>query len=514
MKTTATWQLVWPLARAAIRHGKLCQLAASKRWPRRAAYRLDTLVDPRQSAVVNESEILRQSALAQGAMIRAGRLSSEELTELYLRRIERLDHKTHAFVEVIADEARRAARKADRARPPEHALFYGVPTAIKDLNAVRGTFMRMGSRAFPRLLTPADDLVVARIRRAGFIILGKTTTSELGTLPVTEPDIHPPSRNPWDVGVTPGGSSGGAGAALAADLVPIAQGSDGGGSVRIPASFCGVVGFKPSRGIVENPFGMDLPDIVWTCGPMGRSVEDVAAFLDVMAKAAPVPSASLENVSGSTLSFLELCRRKVRPLRVRFADSVHIVATTDEIRAAAARAATILSDLGHHVEPQSVLSGIEIDEFLPIWQELIAGIPVSDWSLTQPLTRWLGEQGKKLQRRDVAAAIASISQRIIDLFGDADILLTPTVAVPPFSIGALKGLAPLDTFRRAAELGAFTGPFNISGQPAISVPAALSGAGHPIGVQLVGRRGDDATVLALGRALEERLGWQLRAYAA
>jgi amidase len=466
---------------------------------------------------VNESEILRQSALAQGAMIRAGRLSSEELTAFYLRRIETLDEKTHAFVEVTADEALRAARKADRTPSPDGALFHGVPIAIKDLNAVRGTFLRMGSRAFPRLLTPTDDLVVARIRRAGFIILGKTATSELGALPVTEPDIHPPSRNPWDLGVTPGGSSGGAGAALAADLVPIAQGSDGGGSVRIPASFCGVVGFKPSRGVVENPFGMDLPDIVWTCGPMAHSVEDAAALLDVMAKAAPVPSALLEGAPANAVgaspraaSFLELCRRTVRPLRIHCATSVHIVATTDEIRATTERAARILAELGHQIEWQPSLSGVEIDEFLPVWQELIANVPVSDWSLTQPLTRWLGEQGKKLQRRDVAAVIASISERIFALFGGADMWLTPTVAVPPFPIGALKDLAPVDTFRRAAQLGAFTGPFNVSGQPAISVPAGLSRAGHPIGVQLVGRAGDDATVLALGRALAERLEWRRR----
>jgi amidase len=459
---------------------------------------------------VNEAEILNQSALAQGAMIRAGHLTSEELTALYLRRIERLDPGIHAFVEVFAEEALRCARKADRARPPDGAPFYGVPTAVKDLNAVRGTFMRMGSRAFPRFLTPADDLVVARMRRAGFIIVGKTATSELGALPVTEPDTHPPTQNPWDLEVTAGGSSGGAGAALGADLVPIAQGSDGGGSVRIPASFCGVVGFKPSRGVVENPFGIDLPDIVWTCGPMARSVEDAAAFLDVMAKAAPAPSDDLDGASGTSTTFFDLCRKKVRPLRIRVATSVHIVTTTDEIRAATERAAEILSDLGHHIEPQPVLGGVEIEEFLPIWQELIASIPVSDWSLTQPLTRWLGEQGRKLQRRDVAAIITSISQRILDLCQDVDMLLTPTVAVAPLRIGALKGLPPLETFRRAAELGAFTAPFNVTGQPAISVPAALSRARHPIGVQLVGRRGADATVLALGRALAERLDFRAK----
>jgi amidase len=461
---------------------------------------------------VNESEILRQSALAQGAMIRAGDISSEELTALYLRRIAELDDKTHAFVQVIPEDALRAARKADRARAPDGALFYGVPTAIKDLNALRGTFMRMGSHAFPRLLTPADDLVVARMRRAGFIFLGKTATSELGTLPTTEPEIHAPTRNPWDLGVTPGGSSGGAGAALAADLLPIAQGSDGGGSVRIPASFCGVVGFKASRGVVENPFGMDQPDIVWTCGPLGRTVEDTAALLDVMAKSPPNISKSFANPPSSPSTFLDLCRQKVRPLRIRLATNVHIVSTTDEIRSATERAAQILTDLGHHIEPVAALSGVEIDDFLPIWQELVANVPVPDWTLTQPLTRWLGEQGKKLARKDVATTIASISERILSIFGDVDMWLTPTVAVPPFPIGTLKGMEPLATFHRAAQLGAFTGPFNVTGQPAISVPAALSTARHPIGVQLVGKRGDDAAVLALGRALEERLGWTRRAY--
>jgi len=446
---------------------------------------------------VNELEILLRSALEQGQMIRSGVLSSEELTSLYLRRIATLDADLHAFVQVIADDALRAARKADRASPPENALFYGVPIAIKDLNAVRGTFLRMGSQAFERFLTPADDLVVARLRRAGCIILGKTATSELGALPVTEPDTHAPTRNPWDREVTPGGSSGGAGAALAADLVSIAQGSDGGGSVRIPASFCGVVGMKPSRGLVENPFGMVQADIVWTCGSMARSVEDAAALLDAMV--APPAFGP---------GFLARCREPVRPLRIRFATDVHIVATSDDVRATVERVASMLRDLGHSVEPQPALSGVTIDEFLPIWQELVAGIPVADWSMTQPLTRWLGEAGKKLVRRDVAARIAMLSERILSIFGDADMWLTPTVAVGPLAIGALRGLRPLEMFQRAAELGAFTAPFNVSGQPAISIPAGVDRNGHPIGVQLVGRCGEDATVLALARALEKPLDFR------
>jgi amidase len=453
--------------------------------------------DRRQSGAVNETDLLRKSALEQGQMIRSGLLSSEELTELYLRRIAEKDEELHAFVHVMADQARHAARKADRARAPDHCPFYGVPIAIKDLNAVRGAFLRMGSRAFERFLAPADDRIVARLRRAGFIFVGKTATSEVGAMPVTEPDIHPPTRNPWDLNVTPGGSSGGAGAALAADLVPIAQGSDGGGSVRIPASFCGVVGFKPSRGVVENPFGLDQPDIVWTCGPLARSVDDAAALLDAMT-----------DVPADGLGFLERSKRPLSPLRVNYATGVHIVETQDDVREAVERAAKILGDLGHHLEPQPALEGVSIDEFLPIWQELVANVPVADWTLTQPVTRWLREAGKHISRPSISATISSISDRVLALFGNADVWLTPTVAIAPPPIGAWRELSPPEVFARAAELGAFTAPFNVSGQPAISVPAGLSSKGHPIGVQIVGRRGEDATVLALGRVLEAALGWR------
>src|SRR5258706_14151907 len=179
----------------------------------------------------------------------------------------------------------------------------------------------MGSRAFARFVSPIDDFVVARLKRAGFVIIGKTATSEFGALPITEPEIHAPTRNPWDHRVTAGGWSGGRAAALAADMVPISQGSDAGGSVRIPASFCGVVGFKPTRGVVENPFGMDQPDVIWTCGPIARTVADAAALLDEMSSATPRPC------------FLELSAASPPPLKIRCVTDVHVVATSDEVRA-------------------------------------------------------------------------------------------------------------------------------------------------------------------------------------
>jgi amidase len=352
--------------------------------------------------------------------------------------------------------------------------------------------MRMGSRAFSRFWMAFDDAVVARLRRSGLVIVGKTATSELGVLPVTEPDTHPPTRNPWDRRVTPGGSSGGAGAALAAGLVPLAQGSDGGGSIRIPASFCGVVGFKPSRGLVENPFGIEDPDIVWTCGPMARSVDDVIALLDAMIAPA--------NGEGG---FFEQSQTPPPPLSIRYATDVEIVKTSDDARAAVERAAKLLADAGHHVEPALTNAALSVDDFLPLWQDAVVQAPVYDWTLTQPVTRWLAAEGKKLRRADVATLRASIARRVLAHFGTADVWLTPTVAAPPIPIGAWLGLEPREQFFRAAQLAAFTAPFNVSGQPAISIPARVDGNGHPVGIQIVGRRGNDRTVLALARVLEK-----------
>jgi amidase len=389
---------------------------------------------------MREVEILRKSAIEQVALVRSRALSSEELTEIYLRRIAEHDSDLHAFVEVLGDDALRAARKADREKPPPGARFHGVPIGIKDLNAVRGSFLRMGSRAFSRFLSPADDLVVARLRRAGFIIVGKTTTPELGCLPVTEPDTHPPTRNPWDRSVTPGGSSGGAAAAVAAGMLPIAQGSDGGGSVRIPASLCGLVGYKPTQGVVENPFGMNDPDIIWTCGPIARSVADAAAMVDAMTD-------PREDGAG----FYEQSRRPLKRLKVCVATDTYVVPTEPEIRSETLRVAKMLAAMGHDVEERPSLSGVSVEEFIPIWQKNVCRAPVLDWADTEPLTRWLAEGGKGLDARDVNAKVASIAERVIAAFGDADVWLMPTVSVSPFPIGTLRDLAPLETFQRAAR---------------------------------------------------------------
>ncbi len=450
-------------------------------------------------------DVLGQSALEQAALVARGALSAEELTRLYLDVIDRQNPLLSAFVDVLHEQALREARAMDRKRrgASRTGAFFGVPIGIKDLNLARGSFTRFGSRAFDRLFTPFDDATTAQLRRGGFVVIGKTATSELGSLPVTEPDIHPPTRNPWDLGVTPGGSSGGAGSAVAAGMIPIAQGSDAAGSIRIPASFCHLVGLKPSRGRVENSYGYPDDDILYSCGPIGRTVGDVAAMLDVMAGItvgkphwAPRPEST----------FLELAERAPRTLTVRYATRVALAETEPEVAAAVERVATTLAGLGHRVEPGPGFEG-SIDEFLPVWQHIAAQAPVHDWALTQRITRWLSEKGRGVAREDVARLTAKMSRQVLEWFGDVDLWITPTVAVAPPRIGEWRDLEPEQAFGEAAKLGLFTAPFNVSGQPAISIPAGVSRAGHPIGVQLVGRQLADAMVLAVARLLEQAMPW-------
>jgi amidase len=454
------------------------------------------------------SEPAWRSALDLARDVREGRISSEDLVLGCLERIDALNPRLTAFVDVLRDRALGEARAAD-ARLRKHGgasePFLGVPLGAKDLNLARGSFTRFGSRAFERLFTPFDDAVVARLRRAGFVILGKTATSELGSLPITEPDIHPPTRNPWDLEVTPGGSSGGAGAAVAAGMIPVAQGSDAGGSIRIPASFCQLVGLKPSRGRVENPFGFEDRLLVWTCGPITRTVDDAAAMLDVLAGvtvgephwAAPPPR-----------PFAALARETPPRLALRLALRSNHIDTDPEVAAAVERVARTLEKLGHTLDdrPMELPAGAE-EELLPVWQSIAASVPVHDWSVTQPVTRWLGERGRTVDPRAVERTIERLAKEVIAQLGDCDAWITPTVAIPPPRIGAWRGMDPAAVFAQASKLCVFTAPFNVSGQPAITVPAGRSRQGHPIGVQIAGRPLAEGLVLALARQVEQAMPW-------
>lgn len=453
-------------------------------------------------------DVLSATALEQAAMIRTRTLSSEELTRLYLGRIARLNPGLNAFVTCFQRRALLDARRKDtrvRAGGPL-PTFHGVPVGLKDLNFVRLAWTRMGSRATLPIFSPVDDTTTASLRRAGFVILGKLATSELGAMPVVETDTHPPTRNPWSPRHTAGGSSGGSGAAVAAGLLPIAQGSDGGGSIRIPSALCHLYGIKPSRGRVPNAFGKSDRDILYTCGPIARSVEDAAAMLDVMAGLdggrphwAPPPPRTYRALLAEPLS----------PLKIRFTTKNTLVATHPEIAAAVEGAARLLDALGHHVE-ESTLPEMTLEEFLPLWQHVISDVPLVRWSRAQAVTRWLAEPGRALDRAQMLSLRRTIAARHLRSYNEVDVWLTPTVAIPAPEVGAFARLPPEAAFGGAAELGAFTAAFNITGQPAASVPLGLTRAGLPMGLQVVGREFADDVVLAVSRQLEEAAPWRGR----
>jgi amidase len=458
-------------------------------------------------------------ALDLARRLRARDISSEELVLECLERIDEHNSRLYAMVDVLRDRALAEARAADRrlgrggARSSGGELppFLGVPLAIKDLNLVRGSFTRFGSRAFERFFSPFDDALVSQLRLGGFVILGKSSTSELGTLPVVETAIHPPTRNPWDPDVTSGGSSGGAGAAVAAGMVPIAQGSDAAGSIRIPASFCGLFGIKPSQGRVPNPYGLDDKKLIWTSGPIARTVDDAAAMLDVMAGVPGGYARPRDVVTGwaplPPRPFAALARERPPKLRVRVAFRCNVVETDPEIAAAVERVARLLEKQGHRIEERAmILPEGAVRDFLPVWQNAAVQAPVHDWSVTQPVTRWLAEKGRDLDPRTVEQMMEKLRRVAVDQFGDADVWLTPTVAVPPPRIGAWTDLEPEQVLEEATHLGAFTAPFNISWQPAASLPVGLSRRGHPIGAQIAGRSLADGLVLAVARALEADVG--------
>lgn len=455
---------------------------------------------------------MRVQALSRA--LREGSLKAETLTGECLGRIQRFDPLIGAMVEVWPERALRQARATDLAR----GVLSGMPIVIKDLGAVRGTRLGMGSRATRYFFSPFDDLVVGRLRRAGLVFLGKSATSEFGVLPVTEPVGREPTRNPFASEYSAGGSSGGSAAAVAAEFLPCAVGSDGGGSLRIPAAFCGLVGMKPSRGLVTNPFGLDAQDLIWTCGPLAHTVMDAALLLDAMVTpiglSDRVLAARLRHLSGlrpdptGPTSFAVVANTASPPLRVGWTTMTALGKANDEVCRSVQRVAEALTGRGHEVSEHAPLASTSPDEFLPIWQRNSAQLPFVNWQKTEPLTAWLGRPGQKVSQEQHRALVASITERTDAWFGDSDVLLTPTVGVAAPRVGAFSGLPPREAYEAAAQIAAFTAVFNVTGQPAINLPAGFSSSGVPFGVQLVGRRGHDVTLWKLAAEVEAELGFE------
>ncbi len=451
------------------------------------------------------------SALELAQRIRAGEVSPVELVEMYLRRIERLDPQLNAYVTVDAEGALAAARAAEGA--PAEAPFHGVPLPIKDLTETAGLRTTYSSKAFARYVPDSDHAVVRRLREAGFVVLGKTNTPEFGTIAQTESELNGACRNPWDPSLTPGGSSGGAAAALAAGLCPVAHGSDGGGSIRIPASCCGLVGLKPSRGRVSPaPYGPGSLGLT-TSGPIARTVRDAAALLDAMA--GPEPGEFFVAPEPER-PFLAESEREPGQLRIAVAIEPPVEAPVHPECAAAARsAAELLAELGHDVREES--PPWRDDElfvhFLRVWQVGPALAGVDDLSLLEPINRALAEDARAASAPELALAVAQLQafvRRVAVFWNDVDVLVTPTLALPPVPIGwTYEGTDgdPRLAFARQILFTPFTSLANVTGQPAMSLPLHWTASGLPVGVQLIGRPFGEATLIRLAAQLEQSRPW-------
>jgi amidase len=432
------------------------------------------------------------SVLTLARHLAEGVVSAEAVVSRALGRIEETREELQAFVAVFRESALRVARRYDAARARGRPVppFAGVPIAIKDQNFIRFHTTRFGSSAMLAIPSPFDDAIVSRLRSAGFVLVGATSLSEFGVIPVTENLVHPPGRNPWKLGHTPGGSSGGSAAAVAAGLVPLAHGADGSGSLRIPAAFCGLFTLKPTRGVLPNVHRQDAQRSLSTDGPLATTALDVAAAMDVM-RGRVGPS-----------DWEVAARQSPGPMKVRVCVSTDMAGTDPRLVAAVHRVADALWKLGHRVEPVSPLE-VDLRDFLPLWQRLMGNTPFLRPARAHPTTAWLYAEGRKLDREAVWQLHLSAQRRIDEWFGDADLCLTPTTALvaPPVGLGAPGG-DPRAHFERFVPFAAYTAPFNVSGQPAASVPVGITEDGLPLGVQLVGRRGDDGRVLAVCHQLE------------
>jgi amidase len=461
------------------------------------------------------------TALEQAAAVRAGEVSATELVEHCLARIEALDAGLGAFITVTPERALAAAAAADGAVVAGGDLpaLHGVPTAIKDLNNTAGIRTTFGSAVLTDFVPDVDDAVVAALAAAGTISLGKTSTPEFGFPCYTDNDLVGPTRCPWDTTKLAGGSSGGAAAAVAAGLLPFAQGSDGGGSIRIPAGVNGLFGIKPSRGRVSNaPYGSEVTAL-GVQGPIARTVRDAAAMLDAMA--GPVPGDPFwapPLPPGET--FLAAADRPPDRLRVgRYLDSGMPGAELDpEVRAAFEDASQLLASLGHEVEdmPGPPLTEGVFPAFEVVWALSATTLPVPDAAVPQlrPLTRFLRDRGLALSARDVMAAMFTLrlfARRLIQATSRHDVVLAPICTMPPRPVGWFDadGDGAAD-FERQTRYAAFPAVYNITGQPAVSVPLWWTAEGLPVGSMLVGRPADEATLIALSAQLEAARPWAFR----
>ncbi len=473
---------------------------------------------------MRDEELARLDAVATAAAIASGEVSAEEVIEATLERIEAIDPTLNAVIHRDDESAR---QQVQHLRPD--APFAGVPMLVKDLfSSSAGDPMHLGITALrdAGYRHPTDSNIVTRYREAGFVLCGRTNTPELGLVATTEPTAHGPTRNPWDPSRGAGGSSGGAAAAVASGMVPAANASDGGGSIRIPAAACGLVGLKPSRGRVSmgplaDEAGLSTQHVV------SRSVRETAAILDVTAIGfpgdalwAPAPSRPWADEVGAPTT----------TLRVGLMATSTRTETDAPCEAAARAAAALLEDMGHDVSeahPAALDDPEALGEaFMAVWfancrnnltwVEGVLGRPLTADDV-EPGTWFIAAAADQMTAPALAAAqstMASYRRLLAGWWADDgfDLLLTPTMAAVTPELGHLASTPddPTLAMRRSAPYATFTSPFNVSGQPAISLPTATDPDGLPVGIQLVAAYGREDLLLRVASAIEEAVGWDER----
>jgi amidase len=444
----------------------------------------------------DEEAVAYAGVVGQAQLLRDGHLTSAGLVDILLRRIARLDVQLRAFRVVLADDARAEAAKADTARRAGDARpLLGVPIAIKDNVAVQGQSALLGTGS-PEAVAPANAELVRRLRVAGLIIIGLTNLPELALWVATESQTHGISRNPWDPRRAPGGSSGGSAAAVAAGLVPAAHATDGLGSIRLPASACGVVGLKPTHDFL--PIGEHWHGLSHA-GFVTRSVRDTAVMLDAATEGATRLADSLE---------------PPRPLRIAVSTKAPTpTRPVADVRRTLDRATGILRDLGHTVVDRDPPYGAALSASNAV--RYLSGLAEDVDALVQPTaiearTRALARLGRRLPHGAVRWARRTgdeFGAAMADFFGEVDLLMTPTMPVLPRKAGCLAGRGVLRTLALMLPCPAYTGPWNAAGLPAISLPVGTTDDGLPIGVQVVGPALSEAALLALAASVEPVARW-------
>lgn len=455
-------------------------------------------------------------------LIKRGEVSRREVVEAAINRIEKINPLLNAVVFTCFDEALALADERDR--NPDDGPFSGVPFLLKDMGtSCVGMPSTFGSKFVADFRPEKDDLLVSRYKATGALVLGKTNVPELGLVAVTESALFGPARNPWDLAYSPGGSSGGSAAAVAAGLVPVAHAGDGGGSIRNPASACGLVGLKPTRArISQGPYSGEVMGGLSNDHVLSRSVRDSAAFLDLTAG----PLAGDPYLAPANhRTWLEAATSDPQPLKIAVCVQSFKAETevAPDVVKACQRVAQTLEGLGHHVEviePGPVADRIAAP-LATIWCTSvaanlsalgqIAGRPATVDDV-EPLTWAMFERSKQFSSLDYYQAWQSVYRfgyRLARTLAPYDVLLTPTVTSAPPKVGTIR----TDSFeyerisKEQNPYSGFTSLFNATGQPAMSLPAGLLDNGLPIGVQIVGRYGDEDTLFSLAGQLERACPW-------